>query len=299
MKHLNSPLISIIIPTWNLKNDLVECIKSILESRYKPIKIIVVDNASIDGTAKFISTNYPEIKLIKNDQNLGFAAAVNQGIREGIQLKSDYFFILNNDTIINPETISNLLAIYLSNSNAGIVVPKVLFFENPNLIYSIGDKVVPIIPIPKRIGYKQFNKSKYFKLFELDYVTGCAMLISKDTIDKVGYFNEGYFMYYEDAEFCFRVKQKNLKIYCDGNTSILHKVALSSRHIQEKIIELRAKNRILFFNTHNHGMFGFLTIPFLCVIDFFKILKFLILEKNKIKAKSYARGIINGLKALI
>jgi GT2 family glycosyltransferase len=258
----------------------------------------VVDNASTDGTSEFITNNYPEIELIRNEFNLGFAAAVNQGIKKGIVFNSEYFFVLNNDTIIFPETIFNLYEVFLSNDYAGIVAPKVLFYDDPNLIFSIGDKVYPIFPIPKRIGYKKPNSYKYCKLFKLDYVTGCAMLISKNTIDKIGYFSEEYFMYYEDAEYCYRARNSNLEIFCDGNNTILHKVAISSRNIQEEIITLRAKNRIIFFNSHHHGPFGFLTIPLICGIDIFKIIKLLLIEKNKIKAKAYAKGIITGLKTL-
>jgi len=291
-------LIAVIIPTWNLLDDLIDCIESIKRSTYPNLIIIVVDNNSTDGTSDYLKTNYPEILIIQNSTNLGFAVAVNQGITKAIELKSKSLFILNNDTIIFPNTISNLHKILKSDTSIGIISPKVMFFDSPDIIYSIGDKVYPIIPIPFRIGFKKRNKKKYTKLFYLDYVTGCAMLIPTSTINKVGYFTEKYFMYYEDAEYCFRARKMDLKIVCDGNTEILHKVAYSSRKIKEQIISLRSKNRILFFHSYNHGHFGFLSIPLIVIIDIVKIIKFYFIEHDKLKTQAYLNGIITGLREI-
>jgi len=170
-----SPVIAVIIPTWNLLTDLIECIESVNNSTYKNLITVIIDNNSTDGTAKYIQNNYPEIKLIQNESNLGYAKAINQGIKSARLDDAEYFFILNNDTIIQPNTINSLYNIFLSNKDTGIVAPKVLYFENPEIIFSIGDKVIPPIPIPIGYGYKKKDSNKYSKIFELDYVTGCAM----------------------------------------------------------------------------------------------------------------------------
>jgi GT2 family glycosyltransferase len=294
-----SPVIAVIIPTWNLLTDLIECIESVNNSTYKNLITVIIDNNSTDGTAKYIQNNYPEIKLIQNESNLGYAKAINQGIKSARLDDAEYFFILNNDTIIQPNTINSLYNIFLSNKDTGIVAPKVLYFENPEIIFSIGDKVIPPIPIPIGYGYKKKDSNKYSKIFELDYVTGCAMLLSNQTINKVGFFNEQFFMYYEDAEYCYRTRKTKLRIFCNGNSTILHKASLYGRRGNYSIQQLRAKNRIIFFNYHNHGAFSFLTIPIVLFIDFIKIIFFLITNKNISKAKAYSKGIIEGLNTIL
>jgi len=295
---MNDELVSVVIPTWNLKKDLGECIDSIKSSTYNCYEIIVVDNNSTDGTIELLNESYKDVILIRNSENLGFAAAVNKGIEKAIDLDSKFVFVLNNDAIIYPSTLTRLVEISRSISRLGIIVPKVMFYDHQDIIYSIGDKVFPLFPIPIRIGFKKKDRQKYNKIFHLDYVTGCAMLIPIETIKKVGFFNENFFMYYEDAEFCFRTKKENLKIICDGNNRVLHKVALSSKNIKAKIIRMRAKNRIIFFSRYHHGIFGFLSIPLILFIDILKLVNMFFIKREKERGRAYLSGIISGLKKI-
>ncbi len=194
----------VVIPNWNLKNDLAECLDSLLSSHYPNLHIIVIDNASTDSSAEYISNRYAQVQVIKLAQNRGYAGALNIGIDIAREQHSDFILALNNDTVVPAETISNLVRILAEDLSTGVVVPKVLYAANPRIIFSLGDRRYRWLPLPVGYGYKKRDGPQYQGVMEFDYVTGCAMLIRADVIDQIGPFDSSMFMYYEDADFCRR-----------------------------------------------------------------------------------------------
>jgi GT2 family glycosyltransferase len=215
--------LSIIIVNFNTKEFLKKCLESIYQyidiSTYE---IIVVDNGSIDGSAKMVKEEFPKVKLIENSKNLGFAKAVNQGIRKA---KGEYIFLLNPDTEIKRGTLKKLIEFAGKNPDAGVIGAKLL---NPNS--SIQSSVYHFPTIWRAIKEFWFGQRGAYEKYapagmepvEVDAVTGAAMLIPRKTIEKIGLFDERYFMYFEDLDYCRRVKKAGLKVYYLPEARIIH-----------------------------------------------------------------------------
>jgi GT2 family glycosyltransferase len=221
--------LSIIIPNFNTKELLKKCLKSI-----KKAETIVVDNGSTDGSVEMIKKEFPEVIPIENHKNLGFAKAVNQGIKCA---KGDYILVLNSDTEVKNGALKCLVDFARQHPEAGIVGARLL---NPD--GSIQPSIYHFPTIFRAIKEFWFGQKgsyeKYYVIGEdpvsVDAVTGAAMLIPRKTIEKVGLFDERYFMYFEDLDYCRRVKKAGLKVYYLPEARIIHFHGKSSISVGEK-----------------------------------------------------------------
>lgn len=228
--------LSIIIVTFNSEKYIGKCIKSLLSSIPNNIifKIIVIDNNSQDNTVKKIKrfqTKYKVIKLLINDTNRGFSGGTNQGIKNA--KKSDFYLILNPDTISNSGSIVKLVNCAKKN-NAGIIGGSTFdnvtengsYFRFPNLRVGIFDftnfRKIDIFDKWHKYFYYLDQKNQSKNCFRVDVVTGGYMLISSKTIENIGYFDEDFFMYLEDVDYCLRAKKAKIPVYHNNSASIIH-----------------------------------------------------------------------------
>lgn len=240
--------VSIIILTWNGINHIVDCLESVQKSTYLDYEIIVVDNGSKDGTPEMISKKFPQVKLILNKKNLGFTGGNNQGVK---QAKGDIFFLLNDDTKIHFDLIKNLVKELESSSKIGIVGPKIYYMDEPNKIWFAGGK----IDWEKSDSY-HLNKNKIDKNIindskkEVDFITGCALMIKREVVNKVGLFDNKFFAFYEDADLCQKTKKAGYKVVYVPFGGVWHiKSATASRvfldDLKYQIEKVRSIKKIL------------------------------------------------------
>jgi len=224
--------LSIIIVNFNTKEVLRKCLASIekLETGNKQslllrnwkLETIVVDNGSTDGSVEAIEARYKDIKILRNKENLGFAKAVNQGIK---QATGEYILLLNPDTEVKPNVLEELIKFVQNHPKAGVVGARLL---NPD--GSIQPSVYHFPTIWRAI--REFwlgRKGEYDKYaplekktIDVEAVTGAAMLIPRKTIEKVGLLDERYFLYFEDLDYCRRIKKAGLKVYYCPSAEIIH-----------------------------------------------------------------------------
>lgn len=255
---LKTPIISIIIVSYNTKELTLSCLSSVFTGK-KPeevYEVIVVDNASTDDTVSFIQKNYPQVKVIRNTKNIGFAAANNIGIRIA---KAPYILLLNSDAQVQKNTIKGMLQYIRLNSDIGVITCKLVLpngmidpachrgFPTPwaSMCYFLGLE-------------KMFPKSKLFSgyhlgcrdlttIHEIDCPSGAFFLTKKEVIEKVGLLDEDYFMYGEDIDWSFRIKNAGYKIIYNPNEQALHLKKQSGRsHMNNS---LRKKTLGYFFDT--------------------------------------------------
>lgn len=232
--------VSVITVTYNNERNISDYINSLKENLNAQSEVIIVDNASNDNTLKLLEKENKVI-LIKNNENLGFSKACNLGAKKA---KGNYLLFLNPDTKVTKGAIDKLVQFYQQSPDAGITAPKLIQFDEsiqpsvrrfPSLIgavkeYYLGSKnsfeaYVPQGSIPVSV----------------DTVVGAAMLIKKEIFEKVGGFNEKYFMYYEDIDLCKRIKSLGLKIYYLPDAIIYHKVGDSISEKKSKWLKESAK----------------------------------------------------------
>jgi GT2 family glycosyltransferase len=280
--------LSIIIVTFNSEKYIHKCIRSIKESELEDLKtnIVIIDNSSNDKTVdivkKYIKLN-SNISLIKNINNVGFARAVNQGIKENFQ--SEYFLLLNPDTILEKKSIFNLIKCAKVNQS-GICGGETIdtygnisgsCFRFPNLMVGIFDFT----------NFRKLTKNDYWHkyfyyldakpikkdCFSVDVVTGGYMLIKKNTIEKIGLLDESFFMYLEDVDYCLRAKNVGIKIYHSMESKILHVGGASSNNKDKVRHSSWLRSRKLYFIKHFGLLENAIIQPIFLIDDFFIMTK--------------------------
>jgi len=224
--------LSIIIVTHNAKDFLRNCLKSVFEKiKNLSFEVLVVDNASSDGTFEMLKNEFPQVKVIFSKENLGFAKANNLAIKEA---KGKYIFLLNPDTILLDENFERLIDFAQKNPDVGAIGPKVL-----NSDFTIQHQCKRGFPTPWNIFCylsglaKIFPKSKIFagylltyldteKIQEVDSLSGCAMVVKREVIEKVGMMDEDYYLYGDDLDWCYRIKSAGWKVVYFPETKIIH-----------------------------------------------------------------------------
>lgn len=261
---------SIVILHYKGEDDTYGCIDSILRNNAnnRQFNIIIVINSPIEcGTDEkknsFISElkkDYPHLIIIENRENTGFAKGCNIGIKKALESGSEYILLLNNDTLVSPDLVNSLILYAKSDTHIGVVSPKIYFakrFEYHKNRYNDKDlgKVIwyggGIIDwdnvYASHRGIDEVDKSQYDEMRDTDFATGCAMLIKKSTIDKIGLFDEKYFLYFEDIDYSLRVKKFGMKIKYFPGTHLWHKNASSSGKPGSNIhIYYQNRNRLYF-----------------------------------------------------
>jgi GT2 family glycosyltransferase len=220
---MHQPRVSIVILNWNSLEVTLDCLHSLLKVDYPNFEMVVVDNGSVDGSPAKLLEKVPEIRLIQNPTNLGFAGGCNVGMRDALHRGTDYILLLNNDTIVASDFLSQLVQVAESDEKIGAASPKVLFFDQPDrLNYAGGDHTFWRL-FPKVSGLRQLDDGTYDKLREVSFLTGCAFLIKAEVVRKVGVMEEIYFHFYEDIEWSLRVLKAGFKTFYVPSAKIWHK----------------------------------------------------------------------------
>ncbi|MEM4655089.1 MAG: glycosyltransferase family 2 protein [Thermosphaera sp.] len=222
--------VCVVVLAWNQVRDTLECISSILKSKEVSPQIILVDNGSIDNTSEIINKYYGDyVKTIRSEVNLGVPRGYNLGLRYAFEAEHEHILITNNDVIVDDHMISHLIKFAKNTPNIGIVSPLILNYFYPQQVWMIGAYWRSFPPTLKMIGYNQRLQSMHIKNpTELDFVPSCCYLLSKRLISDIGYFDEGYFIYFDDWDYSIRARKAGYSIWVNPNAVAWHKVSLST-----------------------------------------------------------------------
>lgn len=287
-----NPKISIIILNWNGWEDTVECLKSLSKITYSNYEMIVVDNDSTDDSVKHLK-KFAKIKLILNKENLGFAGGNNTAMRQILKRgESDFVLLLNDDTVVDKDFLSELVKVAQGEKKAGILGLKIYYYDyqgKKNVIQSAGSMVNLYLGKFPRI--KDANKTR-----EVDFVTGACLLIKTEVIKKIGLLDESYFLLFEDMDWCLRAKNAGYSILYVPKSIIWHKVSQSFE--KKNIPQTYYYTRNLFWFEFKHASI----IQLLCFLLYYFIfvfpqyfLGFIIIKRNYKLWRDYTRGLIEGI----
>jgi GT2 family glycosyltransferase len=247
------PLVYLVTVNWNRHQDTLECLDSLLKVDYPNLRLLAVDNGSSDGSAQAIADRYPQVELICHESNLGFAGGYNSGMRHALQNGADYILILNNDATLATQSVSALLR--RVSPGAGILSPVIYYAHQDEIIWSAGGKINAWTLEQSSTLQDQPDPGEWPDFIEQDFVTGCCMLFPRQTLQKVGLFDESFQLYYEDSDLCRRVRQAGLGIRVVPEARAWHKVARSSGGSNSPNERYwMARSSIRFFRKHARGL---------------------------------------------
>jgi GT2 family glycosyltransferase len=228
---MKPPLVSILVLNWNGERVIRKSLDSIRRLTYPKKEVIVIDNNSTDSSVEIVREEYPEFQLLQNSRNLGFAAGMNEGIKEA---RGSLILLHNNDAISHPASLSILVKRILSDPSIGIVGGLILFYEPKNVVWSSGgmfDLFTGTI-WSEGLGQPYLKDTACHKTAkDIDYLSGCVLLIRKEIFEKIGLLDKGFFMADDDVDFCLRARRANYECFLDSSAIIWHMGSHSLRQL--------------------------------------------------------------------
>jgi GT2 family glycosyltransferase len=288
-----APLVIAVVLNWNRRDDTLACVASLLESTYQPLRVLVCDNGSVDDTPAAVGSAYPSVEVLELGYNRGFAGGANVGLRYALAAGAEYVLALNNDTFVEPTMIERLVEV--AAPDVGIVAPLVYYASAPDTIWSAGGLRGRWTLENSRDRRNQQDRGDWPKVLDQDFVTGCAMLLSKRALATVGLFDERFFMYYEDNDLCLRVRGSGLRILLVPGAKMWHRVAASSGGTDSPAERyLMAESSVLFFRKHVTGWHWLIVTPYR-IGSALKTTVQLLGHGKIVATASYWRGLFSGL----
>ena len=251
MLKSETPLISIVTLNWNQTEVTCEFLESTRTLNYKNYEILVCDMGSNEDPTQYIEARkYPNTKVLRSEKNLGFTGGNNWGIS---QAKGDYIFIVNNDTEVTPDLLDVLLEPFYNDPSIGVTCPKIRFYHHPEVIQYAGFNPINVYTgRTTSVGNKEVDAGQYDISGYTHGAHGCAMMVKKEVIDKVGMFPAKFFIYYEEWDWSARIIKAGYKIYYQSKGLIFHKESITMGKQSAIKVYYHTRNRILYMRRNTN-----------------------------------------------
>jgi GT2 family glycosyltransferase len=289
------PFVYVLVLNWNNAPATADFLESCAALTYPNFQVVVIDNGSEAGSLDSVIAHYPATQLIANESNLGFAAGMNVGIRYALQHGADFIFLANNDTLLASDMLDRLIEAAVAHE-ADLASPAITIAGLPERIWSMGGWRSRItLEIVQR--HRHIDVAKLREPFVVDYVSGCGMLMRACSLEKVGLFDERFFMYYEDSDFCLRARNQGCKLIVVPDARMQHRVALTIGGLDSPAERYHmALASVQFFRKHVHGRRWWIVFPYRVASACKTVLR-LMRSGHSRSARAYALGLWHGLRA--
>ncbi|WP_395143690.1 glycosyltransferase family 2 protein [Armatimonas sp.] len=248
----NIPKIAIVVVCYNGVADTRECLESLRALTYPNYFTVLVDNASLDSTAEIVRAQFPDVTVIVSPQNTGFTGGNQTGVRAAIQRGADFLFLLNPDTTVAPDLLERLLEAWEEHPNLGALGPLMLHSDAPETIWSAGGllngrgQVTHLHqgePIPDKQTYQS-----------CEFVSGCGLLLSRSVFEHVGFFDERFFLYFEESDLCIRIRKMGYEVGTAYSARLWHKVSRSTGIDSPLTLYYMRRNQLLYLQKHGTSL---------------------------------------------
>jgi GT2 family glycosyltransferase len=232
---------------WNNYPDTAECLRSLERLEYSgDFRVVVVDNGSTDGSADRLERGFPDVTLLRNAGNFGFAKGVNVGIKWALEEGAEAVWLLNNDTIAPPGALGRMLASMESDGKVGVVGSTLEYFDSSKIQSYGGGWVNTLKGFSSHCVSKESAEER-----PLDYITAASMLVRRKVFEEIGFFDERFFMYWEDVDFCFRARGAGWRLAVASGSTVKHKEGGSADAAPSGILrKTYARSMFRFFRKH-------------------------------------------------
>lgn len=291
---VDQPLVSIISIDYNQPEVTREMLDSVRRMSYPNLEVIVVDNASRENLQDEFNRDYPEVIYIRSEENLGFSGGNNLGINAS---HGEYLFFVNNDTELIDGCIETLITAFQQNTQLGAISP--LIYHHPDFHQTQGELIqyagtTPVSPYTARnktIGSGEVDQNQFREARETPYTHGAAMMIPRHVIAKVGMMPEVFFLYYEELDWCEKIRKAGYQIYIDPRAKIYHKESVSVGKMSTLKTYYLNRNRVLFIRRNYPAGQQWLFALFLIFITFPKNVILYALKGQWDHARAFIRAI--------
>ncbi|MEM2562117.1 MAG: glycosyltransferase family 2 protein [Candidatus Bathyarchaeia archaeon] len=300
---MSNPLISVIIPTHNRKEEVIRLVRSLFKSSYSnKLEIIVVDDASNDGTSDSLKNLFPNIVIMRNKQEKLPSESRNIGIKLS---HGEYIFLIDDDNIVDPNAIMELVYFLEKNPEVGIAGPIMYFLKDPKRIWCAGARINYWTTVTKVIGYNTYDEGQFNRPFECECFPN-AFMVRRKVLEKVGLFNSYLFpIHYEEADFCQRVRRAGYKIVTVPSAKVWHNIALpedeksESLHLKSPLRAYYAiRNRLIYHRKWSSNLPQKISALIFSTVVLSYYIYFAMKRKDSKKwkiIKSMLKGFIDGL----
>lgn len=249
-----APRVSVIVLTWNQRAVTLECLDSLREQHYPNAEIILVDNGSEDDTVAAVRAGYPEVSIVENGRNLGFAEGNNTGIRQALRGEADYVVLLNNDTAVDPKMLELLVAPLEADRTIGITGPKMLYFDHPETIWCAGNRIDQRTGESIRLRAEEADETRDESMQEVDFITACAICLRREVIETIGLLDERFFIYYEETDWCARAVAAGWRVIYVPQARLWHKVSATMGATSPATEYYMTRNVLLYLAKNRRGI---------------------------------------------
>jgi GT2 family glycosyltransferase len=244
----SNPLVYVLVLNWNAYDQTIPCVESLAQTDYPNLKIAIIDNGSTNDSEAILRSRFPEHHLIQTGSNLGYAGGNNVGIAYALEQGAEYIWILNNDTLVSPNTLRLLVNAMLADPQIAHCGPKVYYMEEPKIISTAGATIDLWRGKTLQRGAHEIDIGQFDEPAYVDYICGCCLLARSDLVRKFGSMMEDYFLYYEDTEWGMRYRAAGFKLLYLPTAQIWHREGGSSGgHISPDVIYYNVRNGLLLF----------------------------------------------------
>ena len=248
---MNYPKVYAITLSYDRKEDTIEFLESLKKMTYPNYEILVVENGSSDDSAKAIKEKFPEVSLIEIKKNVGYSRGFNIGLEFAYTKGADYFLILNNDTVVDPEALTELVETAQRYDDTGFVTGKVYFYKDPSKIQTAGRFNDGTKLVGGHVGWGEDDVGQCDEEKKYDFVDDVFLLVKKEVYEKIGGYDESFFIAWEEADWCVRVRRAGFKIFYSPKAKIRHKGNLTtSDGVTYATVYYRTRNQIPFMWRH-------------------------------------------------
>ncbi len=267
--------VGIITVTFNSVAVIRDFLNSVLTQTYDEFRLYIVDNASSDATLEKVA-EYGDARIvtIRNPVNAGAAEGNNIGIKAALRDDCEHIMLVNNDTVLEPELLGQLLT-GMKRYEVDIAVPKILYFDEPDRIWSAGGYFSSIRGSARHFGSDRKDNGKFDDCRTIEYAPTTCMLLRRDVFDRVGFLDPNYFAYFEDTDFCHRAREKRVKLFYIATARLLHKVSSLTGRDSDFTICYSIRNH-LYYMMKNFPVWQ--RLYYLPALQFHLIAKFLVMR---------------------
>jgi GT2 family glycosyltransferase len=222
-----APLVYVIVLNWNGRQDTAACLESCLQLSYPRVRLLVVDNGSVDGSEEALRERFPDVPLLQTGKNLGFAGGNNVGIRYALEHGAEFVLLLNNDTVVDPRFVDALVAA-AADPAVGMLIPKIYYFEPPDVLWYAGAYMNEWLGWGNHLGAGKRDVGQFDAISETNRPTGCALMVRRAVCETVGLLAEEYFCYCEDLDWGLRARNAGFKLLYVPTSKVWHKISRST-----------------------------------------------------------------------